>query len=500
MLPHNGRVRLYAADGPRSTTRRTTRYRLILPKRLGGLAFTALFVLAACQPRIVIVTHDVTREVPVTVMVHTEDSSTPDPVLEAMASNTPPKVDSLDSSTPGEEAPILTSPGRAPHPGAPACEELGEAHNNHEFHTLWDDVHSCHFDHEHGENPLTSEVATTFPDFDLRTLLGNVSVGHTNPSSPMENTHKHGGFKWQVLLRHPHGCEGFEGSDIGVDASVIQYHAFGDYAVEFESRVHSALILLRQCRAENPSDYGYLFTVQHVDYGQRVAPYQGQVLDYPDNPKPTYDSGLGPYFTLDCIGGVSQCRESRLSVLQRNLNANSIWTSEPRNLNNSGSHLFELLFRVRDTYQLLDWSDQRYPFTFVWLCSEDDGRTYSPVAGCGYNNSTTRVQEINGTVPDEWDNLAGFDIDPREGRITAEGYTTKFGELNSACTAPGPDCHPVKMIGVFVGFYGSYLIEAKERQFDPVAQPERDIYFCKGQVCREGDADALPSGWIGSHN
>ena len=42
-----------------------------------------------------------------------------------------------------------------------------------------------------------------------------------------------------------HGCEGFEGSTVGVNASAIQYHAFGNYAVEFDARVHSALALLR---------------------------------------------------------------------------------------------------------------------------------------------------------------------------------------------------------------------------------------------------------------
>jgi hypothetical protein len=162
--------------------------------------------------------------------------------------------------------------------------------------------------------------------------------------------------------------------------------------------------------------------------------------------------------------------------------------------------LFELLFRARDTYQVLDRDELIYPFTFVWLCSEDGGTTYSAIVGCRYNNSTTRVHEINGTIPAEWDNLEGFDTDPMIGRITAEGFVTRFGALNPSCAAAGPDCHPIKMVRAFVGYYGSFLEPTKSGQFGPEALPDRDIYFCDQQVCSEGDPGATSSGWIGPNN
>jgi hypothetical protein len=317
----------------------------------------------------------------------------------------------------------------------------------------------------------------------------------------MENTHKHAGFKWQVLLVHPNGCAGHEGSPIGVDASVIQYHAFGNYAVEFEARIHSAAALMRQCLTDNAADHGYVYLVQHLDYGQRVSGYQGLVLPYADEPQPSYSSGAAPYFTIDCIGTTCPSKTpTRDSILAVNGNASTTWTSDPGKLIGSGSHLFELLFRARDTFQVLDRDDLRYPFTFVWLCSEDGGTTYSPMPGCRYNNSTTRVHEINGTIPAEWDNLEDFDTDPREGRITAEGYVTRFGDLDPNCGAPGPDCHPIKMVGAFVGYYGSFLEPTKNGQFGPEGLPERDIYFCGNQVCSEGEPGATASGWIGENN
>jgi hypothetical protein len=110
------------------------------------------------------------------------------------------------------------------------------------------------------------------------------------------------------------------------------------------------------------------------------------------------------------------------------------------------------------------------------------------------------VHEINGTIPPAWDNLEGFDTDPRKGRITAEGYVTRFGDLNLSCAAAGPDCHPIKMVSAFVGYYGSFLEPTKKDQFGPNALPERDIYFCGKQVCSEGDPGATASGWIGPNN
>jgi hypothetical protein len=126
--------------------------------------------------------------------------------------------------------------------------------------------------------------------------------------------------------------------------------------------------------------------------------------------------------------------------------------------------------------------------------------TYSAIAGCRYNNSTTRVHEINGTIPAAWDNLEGFDTDSRVGRITAEGYVTRFGDLNLSCAGVGPDCFPIKMVRAFVGYYGSFLLSTKEGEFGPEGLPERDIYFCGEQVCSEGDPGATTSGWIGQNN
>jgi hypothetical protein len=404
-------------------------------------------------------------------------------------------------STPAE--PAAHAPSLAEHlpfPDAPLCPDTGEAHDTSLFHTLWDGVRDCHYDHEHGEDPFVAEVAATFPGFDLRALLGGVGVGHTNPSGPMENTHKHGGFKWNVQLTHPLGCQGFEGSTNGVNGSVIQYHNFGDYSIELDGPVHSTVALLRQCDADHPADYGYIYTVQFQNYGQVVVPYQGTIFPYPHYSVPSYNSARGPYLSVNCIGPVAECRQG-LGVAQQNDSA-SVWTSKPTGTGPrpESSTLFRLLFRVADVYQNFDWSDQAYPYTFRWLCTSDGGRTYDP-AGCRYNNSTTQIHEIAGEIPAAWDNMPGFDTDPAVGRISAEGYTTRYGQLNPACSAAGSDCHPIRLVRAFVGTYGSLLVSTPGKGANVVPYlPERDVYFCGGQVCNEGDPGAVASGWIGPNN
>jgi hypothetical protein len=411
-----------------------------------------------------------------------------------------PTKNAVASTSAPESAAQQPHDADAPYPGAPKC----TTHANTKFHTLWNPEEHCYYDHEHGENPFTPAMDRAFGGLSLRSLLGDVEIGHTNPSGPMENTHKHGGFKWQVQSATPNGCAlGFEGAQVAVNATAIQYHAFGDYSVEFDSRIHSALALMRQC-LPGSQDYGYVYTVQHVDYGQRVSGYQGDVIPYPDTPNPGYADGLAPYFTIDCIGRTSPPCGRYATYEQYKAaggNTSTTWTSKSNHrIVPSGSPLFTLLFRARDTYQILDWNDTRHPFTFLWMCSSDGGATYGAAPGCRYNNTTTRVHEIGGTIPAAWDNLAGFDSDSRAGRISATGYTTKFGIRNPSCTRPGPNCHPLKLVGAYVGRYGSFLIRNKIPAFNREALPERDVYFCSGRPCSETSPGARSSGWIGPAN
>jgi hypothetical protein len=107
------------------------------------------------------------------------------------------------------------------------------------------------------------------------------------------------------------------------------------------------------------------------------------------------------------------------------------------------------------------------------------------------------VQQVAGSIPSNWDNMTGFDTDETIGRITAEGYVTKFGDLNPDCNAPGTDCHPIKLVRAFVGSYGS-LFYNKDETASTDSKP-RDICFCRTGV-HQWDPGAVPSSWIGQSN
>jgi hypothetical protein len=393
--------------------------------------------------------------------------SAPEPTATATLTETP-----VPSETPAPSAtflPTVFAPetpaapqiDHAPYPAAPLC----ASHSTSAFHTLWNAA-GCHYDHEHGESPFTADVAASFPGFDLRAALGGVEVGHQHPTSPVEFAGKHGGWKWQVNLNMP--CVGgFEGAVWGVRDAVIGYHAFGPQSVELEARVHSTVMLLNLCDPAT-GDAGTLFIIEHQDYGQRVAPYQGFVLPYPNTPLPAYLGGLGPYWSVDCFGtALPGCRPSVEYVRDRSLNVSSTVTSKGHRAGTNSGYS-DLLWRVRDNYEILDASDMTHPFTWVPL-------------GGRYNNTTTRVHEVGGLLPGTWD-------------ADGDGRATDAFPIESGT---------VVMVGAPVGVrYGADLCPtgAKCSNPDPATNPERDIYFCGGLVCAETDAGAMSSGWIGAEN
>ena len=401
--------------------------------------------------------------------------------------------------------PVTSTPSASitPYSSAPLCPDSGVGHDYTQFHTLWDSERGCHYDHEHGADPYTDDVMAKFPGFDLLALHCFSPVGGCNPTSPIENLLKHGGMKIQVDLDTPQGCAlGFEGGETAIDAYVVWYHAYGPPEVELEARLHGVSIMAEQCRKGNPNDKGYVFVTQHVDYGQMVIPYQGTVAQYPNRPNPGYASSLAPYWSNDCIGNVVQCRASIQFILSRNLNVNAVFTSKS-GYRTGATEVVSILGRYRDGYQVFDWDDQTYPFTYRWVCGDT---AYDP-QGCRYNNSTTTIHEIQLNVLEEWDNLAGFDTDTRVGRITASGFLDVAGNLAPDCTQPnGSTCFYIKMDQAFVGFTSSEVSINKVSNPTCVDTPERDFYFNNGQLVSEClptgmiNPDASPSGWLGANN
>lgn len=428
----------------------------------------------------------------------------------------PTQTDTPGPTSTDTQTPLPTStPGATftPWPAAPLCLDSGEFHDTSLWHGPFNFAVGCHYDHEHGQNPFTPEVAAHFPGFDFKTLQGGVEVGHLNQSSPRENAWdgKHGGEKLQVDLNIP--CESFEGSVNCIVDSILQYHWFGNMAVEMESRIHSIVAQERVCVIANPSDCGGFFGTQFVDLGQRVFQYQGELANYSvaagcgstvpscqPNPEPAYLVGLLSYFTGDCIGTRVGCRASIAFILGANptghpLNVNGTWTSKGDDEIGSGSTTIQSLGRDRDMYQAKVDSDQDYPFTFYYVCSGVDPLVYVATA-CRYTNSTTRIHEVGGNFPMAWDSLDGVS----DQHLSGQYFLTAFGQLSPGCLPGHSECFLFTFDHMPLGKYGGALPGSKVSNPTPISNPSRNIWFCNGLSCAETDTNAVPSGWLGPNN
>lgn len=375
--------------------------------------------------------------------------------------------------------------GIQPFPNAPSCAALGVPHNGTTYHGIWNYEYGCHYDHEHGDNPFTSEFWSRY--------LAEVGQQLSYPwATPNENVIKHAGYKYHIRTDIP--CVGRENSPLGVSDALIISHGVGDYEFAMATPFHSSYGVIRICDVDNPSDNGVLASGGWQNFGQRTSPYQGAVLDFDYTTEmgmigegySPYDPAREPYISIDCVG--DECNRTLANVT-----GNSTWISEPVNL--FGNELFAFLFRVRDAHSVVDGFDPAV-LNFLYVCSNDGGQTYTK-QNCRNNNTASLVHEIMGTIPQSWDSLDGSN----DGHVTYNGYTDRWGRLNQNCSSPGLDCVPLYMDNVPVGRYGMQHSPGPDRQpFHQDSIPDRDVYFCGGNVCSESSPGSVPSGWVNVSN
>lgn len=373
----------------------------------------------------------------------------------------------------------------APSPSAPLC----AVHDPSVYHALWNDVLGCHYDHEHGDMDFAQ--ATAHLGLDVLTLTGaEISYPWQTPD---ENALKHGGYKWTFKTTNEDPCIPAENGPNGTDGFAVEFHARGN-GVEHMHRVHSSFIAVVICNTSGGR--GVLATGGWQDYGQRTSGYQGLVLALPDQPQPSYPSGLAPYVALSCYNDVGSPDCGAKAT-----HSDATWVSRPQMTPGSGHVLAQLLFRARDTHQWVNGSTrQSPPPTFRWVCGN---AAYNP-AGCRGNNTTATIHQVFGVVPDAWDMLDGL----ADGKVTYVGFTDRWGNVVSDCLSVSLDCVPLYLRDVPIGGFSTTFDDAL-LAFSIAALPERDIYFCssagKGApsapyVCTETSYGATPSGWLSADN
>lgn len=375
-----------------------------------------------------------------------------------------------------------------PHLDAPLCTDL---HDNSLFHTLWDGARDCHYDHEHGQ--MDFNAAAEFFGVDLQQFTGQEisypwqTIG---PTGCLENDCKHEGYKWTFQTSNEDPCVAGEIGPNGTDGFAVEFHARGN-GHEHLTRVHSSFIAVTVCNPQGQR--GVLVTGGWQDYGQRVSSYQSEdILALSGQPDPAYRGLLSPYLSLDCYDDTGNQADDCGTKF---IHSGATWVSRPqaREMIDCCHKVAQLLFRSRDPHQWVNGSSRFLldAQTFRWVCGVE---TYNPV-GCRGNNTTVRIHQVFGDVPEAWDSLDGA----VDGLVTWQGYTDRWGNVVEGCEQAGLDCVPIYLQNVPVGGFSS-TFDNEVPASSPEALPERDIYFCSSLPCTEGDFGAVSSGWIGAEN
>lgn len=372
-------------------------------------------------------------------------------------------------ATKGTSTPAPTGVPGSPYPGAPLCAVPGLT----VWHSLWNTALGCHYDHEHGDDPGT--IQGIFGIDYLQFTGSQVSYPWETAN---ENANKHGGYKWTVRATNEDPCVAGDTGSNGTNGYAVEFHAKGDGA-EFSGPTHSSFVIVRIC---NATQSGLLVTGGWQSFGQRESPYQGVVVNFPNQPQPPIQTGLAPYWSLDCYndGPAPDCGA-------KTNKSTATFVSRPQEI--AGGHAFaQILARARDLYQWVIGSSRLNTPIFRWVCGN---QSYNPV-GCPANNTTATVHQVFGNIP------ASFDPDG-DGVADYSGYTDRWGNLVNGCTATSLDCIPLLVLHAPVGEF-STTFDNLLTAFSTAALPERDVYFCQGQPCAEGAPGAVASGWLGPNN
>ena len=324
-----------------------------------------------------------------------------------------------------------------PFASAPLC----PSHDLTLWHNLWDSTRGCHYDHTHNADPA----------------LGNGVFGAVNYSSgisypwltsALENTHKHGGYKYGIRLNLP--CDpnrDFDGSKPVhcITDARIQYHMIG-HSMDALARFHSYYAEYRICQYPAFTQCGIMRTGGWVDFGILVVPYAGPrvvrpggTLNFgdgmlmtfaPDDPELDQQGLDQPYVAMSDIRD-----ESFFRTYPQNINSPGwmeVWSVG--DLDNRYGHnpYARFLVSVTDSWGLIDPND---PNALHWFCRD---------GSCGYNASIHALNELSVNV------LTAWDADG-DGLANYQGYTDRWGHVVQGCGAPALDCVPFSVVHVPVG-------------------------------------------------
>lgn len=325
----------------------------------------------------------------------------------------------------------------APYPTAPVC----PSHDSRAFHTLWNAVEGCHYDHHHGDDP--HELDDLFGT-SLFSLMGG-EISHpwqTFSDAGPENVLKHAGYFWHVRRN----LQPQPGQDAYVKAFrlLVHQHPTGrDSDVRFHSGVFEAVV------AGTDGAEGYIqIPGMWIDFGHLLVDGR-KVLDVGMEAEPGRHRQHGSRGAPQIIWyGASRATHA----------------PDPRGRIPRG--FVSISTSVHDVW---DYTSPGNP-------SRVDDYACFGSPRCQANATLLRPHLIGVQVP----RVLRPIVDPdRNGIADWTGYTDRYGVPVDGCAGTGLDCVPVTLRGIRTDVSTYSCNQECARSYR-----EHDIYF-----------DGRTSGW-----
>lgn len=398
-------------------------------------------------------------------------SSTATPVSTAAATNTPDSgTIVVPPATPTPTPPPDNEP-IPPYAGAPECD--APLHDVRAWHSLWNEEHGCHYNHEHKNDPRTADdlFGTEYYQWAGGELSYPWQTFHgANDSYPpapapgyFENDMKHEGYGW--IVRRDMPCFATGDKTGCITDMRVQYHAIfaGPGAV---TRFHSYWVEARVCPADSPSTCGIIRTGGWMDFGYLLVRTRVNSTEFEDVHVAL--PGDPPESSID-IGSPRRIHPGDASGEYQ---AGSFWYGQQRYkewLDKNVALLHSLHLSTDDVWQNIDVDDA----SAVNL--------YCPEYDCNKNDSVIELHQLGFRV----DTMAEDVFDPDgDGFIDYSGYTDRYGILVDGCSEPGLDCVPLILEHVPFASYqyrddtqGSGRVEPGMREHDIAPDSESWIEY-----------------------
>lgn len=474
-----------------------------------------------------------------------EPTASPQPTQPPVEPTNPPPQPTTPPPAPTSPPP---PPGGniQPFAGAPACEDIGIAHNDRAWHGIWNYEQGCHWDHEHMQNPHQTDaifgteyysLAGAELSYPWQTYAGSGENFEAYvEGTATENSAKHEGYAWHQFTNGLEVCDQslLLGSQC-FDSFRVQTHQIGGEMGAL-TRFHSVYTEGIACSPEGAAKMqfnsganaygrtinGQFFPLTRANITQFPAEFAGcgfgsgggwldfGRLNWPERgilqPLPTDNAQFANFAQF----GPPEAAPYRIHP---NNNPNSLdsWQSEGNVFNCLSSDPgctqrimvgYGLHILQGESAGMTNPANASVPMhdrqTHFW-CVDPVTQLFNcnPQTNPGGNDNTAQALfRAWIAVPSNLDGSQYDEDGARNGAFTFHGYTNRYGDVASGCTAPGLDCVPTRFEQFPVNNCGQTACKAAYR-----GSTERDAWDAlsvDGTPIQSGGTPLIPAGelWL----